>query len=110
MLFLSTLIESTVTGFLICLPMLVTDLAIMFPIPYGSHIAYIMFTAMSFQTLVSSILQAYFIKPFKKAALELIFVKVIRNLICKKGSSSSPKLFVQRSINSRIGIVATKYQ
>lgn len=88
MLFISCLMEHFINVALIALPLWIVALVIIFPVQFGSYFFYVMFITMSFQTTISSISQIYFIKPFRKVAKDFIlfFVKMGKNLFCKKAS------------------------
>ena len=74
MMFISVLIEAIAFQLFIAWPAIITFLLAMLSIPYGSYSAYILLTAMSFQTTISAITQFYFIRPFREAAKKL-FIK-----------------------------------
>jgi hypothetical protein len=78
MLFISTLLEHIVNSVMIAIPLLFLLFVLVFPIPYGTHVAYSMCTTMSFQTLMSAIFQCYFIKPFRKGVQTLIPWKFLK--------------------------------
>jgi hypothetical protein len=72
MMFISTLIESIVIQLFIAWPLVIVDLLVIFPIPYGSYCCCILFTTMSFQTTISVISQCYFIRPFREAVKKFL--------------------------------------
>ena len=78
MLLVSVLLEHYVGLATIAIPALLVMFAISMPIPYGSHLCYVLFILMSFQTLISAFAQCYFIKPFRKGLKELIMLKFIK--------------------------------
>ena len=87
MLFISILLDHIVCSVVISIPLLFLLLVLVFPIPYGTYVAYSMCTTMSFQTLTSAIFQCYFIKPFRRGVQHLIFWKFLKK-------SSIQKIFV----------------
>jgi hypothetical protein len=78
MLLLSVWVEFILALIAIVIPLTIVLLAIAFPIPYGSHISCILFTLMSFQTLMSAVLQCYYIRPFRKGIKELLTLQFIK--------------------------------
>uniref|UniRef100_A0A914CFK7 G protein-coupled receptor n=1 Tax=Acrobeloides nanus TaxID=290746 RepID=A0A914CFK7_9BILA len=81
MLYLSVVIESLITVLTIVLPLEIFAIVIIFSIPYGSYVTHVLLIFMGFYTSLSAIAHFYFIKPFRKCALN-VFNIVVR--ICVK--------------------------
>ena len=88
LLHLSVVIEASIIGITMTVPLSFVGIMIIFPIPYGSYIVYIAFILMSFQTSLSALAQFYFIKPFKKCAMDVV-QRVLKIFFCKKLNNSN---------------------
>lgn len=73
LIFVSVVMECMIVASTMTIPLTISGIMLIFPVPYGHFVCNIVFIFMSFQTTCGTVAQFYFIKPFRSSAKRVFF-------------------------------------
>lgn len=85
-LYISVVIETIIGVITTSIPLTIAIFITVFPFPYASYVATVILMLVEFQITLSTISQCYFIKPFRKAVLNLLLIPIKK---CGKKNQNS---------------------
>uniref|UniRef100_A0A914CY52 Uncharacterized protein n=1 Tax=Acrobeloides nanus TaxID=290746 RepID=A0A914CY52_9BILA len=88
-----SVVAETIVGFTTTsIPVTITLFVILFSFPYASYVVTVLLMLAEFQITLSTISQCYFIKPFRKAVLNLLLIPIKK---CRKKENQNSVMVVK---------------